>query len=325
MDTNKDKKNEIFKIIQEMLKEPPVIIWGSGATIPYGMPSMKYLNKTLGEAFQNFDGSSENLEVELGKDKYRDIMPEIRKNIWNTVKEADIRVLKEIIFNDDKYNGIKIFIEKFINAHPKVLNIITTNYDCVLENVMSFNDISFTDGFNGRNLSLFDETSFKEKDIVNLLKVHGSLNWFDIDDKIHYYVNNDNDDYKCVIIPPGKNKYQEVHKTPYRELIQKSDNIISKANSLLVIGFGFNDEHLTPKIKNKVKCGCPIVIITKEITNTTEMELKDAKKYIFLEEYLEKDSKNKTKVRIKEREMMSERQEILEDSYWSLNKFMEII
>ena len=56
MDT--DKKDAIFLIIQKMLEKPPVIIWGSGATIPFGLPSMQDLNKMLSEKVKNFDGST---------------------------------------------------------------------------------------------------------------------------------------------------------------------------------------------------------------------------------------------------------------------------
>ena len=40
IDKNNSRKTEIFRLIQKFLKKPPVIIWGSGATIPYGLPSM---------------------------------------------------------------------------------------------------------------------------------------------------------------------------------------------------------------------------------------------------------------------------------------------
>ncbi|VVM20228.1 hypothetical protein BSPWISOXPB_2821 [uncultured Gammaproteobacteria bacterium] len=50
---------------------------------------------------------------------------------------------------------------------------------------MSYNDISFTDGFNGKTLSRFDDNKFKKK-IVNLVKVHGSLNWFYIDGETRF-------------------------------------------------------------------------------------------------------------------------------------------
>jgi hypothetical protein len=38
------EKNDVFIIVQDFLKNPPLIVWGSGATIPFGLPSMKDLN-----------------------------------------------------------------------------------------------------------------------------------------------------------------------------------------------------------------------------------------------------------------------------------------
>lgn len=312
-------KDDVFKIIQTMLKNPPVVIWGSGATIPFGMPSMYDLNTEIGNRFNFFDASTNNLEEELGKDKYRDSLPDIRKFIWKVVEKKDNEAQKGICKNDNCYLGVKELIERFIDVEPQVLNIITTNYDRVLENVMAFNNINFTDGFNGRNLSYFDEDLFINKKNVNLIKVHGSLNWFNIEDEVRYSYDAENTD--CIIIPPGKNKYQEVQKTPYRELIQKSDTVIKNAKSLFVVGFGFNDEHLTPKIKMKIKNNCPIILITKKITETTETELKNAKEYVLLEE----DVNRKTKIRIKKRNETDEEKISLEGDYWQLNKFLEVI
>ena len=45
-DTNQ-KKDKIFRLIQKFLKNHPVIIWGSGATIPYGLPGMSELVEVL--------------------------------------------------------------------------------------------------------------------------------------------------------------------------------------------------------------------------------------------------------------------------------------
>ena len=95
---------------------------------------------------------------------------------------------------------------------------------------------------------------------------------------------------------------------------------INSAASFLVVGFGFNDEHLTPRIKSKIKKGTPIVVITKIISETCLTELESAEKYVLLED----DGDNKTKVTIKERNL--EKQIIiLEGNFWSLNNFIEII
>jgi adenylate kinase len=321
VDNEGDIKNDIFTIVQDFLENPPLIVWGSGATIPFGLPSMEDLNAQIKEKIYNFNESNANLETELGKKKYHKKMPKIKEIIWEKVNQADISVLEKIISNNtNDFNGIVKMIKKFIETHPQVVNIITTNYDRVLEHVMSYNDISFTDGFNGKTLSIFDDNKFKDNKIVNLVKVHGSLNWFDISGETRFLPSISKNKIPK-IITPSKKKYEETHHSPYRELIQKSDNLIKRANSFLVVGFGFNDEHLTPKIEEKIKKGAPIVLITKNVSPSSFTVLKDATKYILFE----KSENSKTKV-IYKKDSKSEKQEVeLNGNFWELDKFMEIL
>ncbi|UFH36544.1 hypothetical protein [Flavobacterium acetivorans] len=71
-------KETVFTVIQNYLKTPPVIIWGSGATVPFGLPSMNTLNGILKNNISEFDKDCENLEVELGKEKYHEVRFEIQ-------------------------------------------------------------------------------------------------------------------------------------------------------------------------------------------------------------------------------------------------------
>ncbi len=319
--TQDEIRETVFKVVQTFLKTPPLIVWGSGATISFGLPSMSDLNDELKDKIEGFDTENDNLEIELGKEKYQEQMSLIKKVIWEKVNDADISVLERIISNNtDEFNGIKLLIEKFIAAHPKVVNIVTTNYDRVLEYVMSYHNFPYTDGFNGKVLSIFNETKFDDKEIINLVKVHGSLNWFDIDGEIRF-LSSVSVDQVPKIIAPGKNKYQEAYSSPYRELIQKADDLIKSASSFLVVGFGFNDEHLTPKIKAKVKKGIPVVLITKKISDSCYEELKNAEKYILFEE----NERGKTKVIYKENNTTYKKEFELEGAWWQLNKFMEIL
>jgi hypothetical protein len=321
----KEEKNEIlektFKIVQGFLKNPPLIVWGSGATVPFRIPSMGALNERLKKEISDFDTENDNLEIELGKEKYQEKMPVIKYVIWNAINEADKLVLEKLTNNQTTdFHGIKLLIDKFIEVHPQVLNIVTTNYDRVLEYAMSYHDVMFTDGFNGKILSSFNENLFQSKNIVNLIKVHGSLNWFNIDGEIRY-VTSCLEKYTPQIIAPGKSKYQEAYNSPYRELIQKADNFIKTASSFLVVGFGFNDEHLTPRIKTQIKKGVPLVLITKKITETTMAELKGAEKYILFEE----KSASLTNVIYKSSNSENEQSIVLEGDFWQLSKFMEIL
>lgn len=314
-------QEKIFTITQNFLKTPPLIVWGSGATISFGLPSMWSLNESLKKAIKDFDTANDNLENELGKEKYQEKLPQIKNTIWNEVNEADVFVLKKIINNEtDEFIGIKLLVEKCIETHPKVLNIVTTNYDRVLEHILAHQCIDFTDGFEGKTLSIFDETNFKDKDIVNLVKVHGSLNWFNVNGEIRY-ISSEITTKMPQIVVPSKNKFEETYNSPYRELIQKSDALINSALSFLVVGFGFNDKHLTPEINKNIKKGVPLVLITKEISHNTYKELKNAKKYILFEEA----EIGKTRVIYKENSSSEQIEEIIDGDLWQLNQFMEIL
>lgn len=315
-------KEKVYSIIQTFLKNPPVIIWGSGATIPYGLPTMGDLNQALKDGINNFNPTNENLEIELGKNAYETQMPEIRKIIWNTVNNAENKIIHKLINSEtDELNAIKNMIDKFRSAHPQVVNIITTNYDRVLEHIAGYHNIPFSDGFIGREFSTFSNIHFKDKNIVNLIKVHGSLSWFQVGSNIRYLMV-DHVDSEPLIISPGKNKYQEAYKNPYRDLIQKSDSLINSAHSFLVIGFGFNDEHLTPKIKEKVNNGTPLVLITKQVSESCHNELKDAQKYVLLEE---NGVDGATSVSLKSGTVAVVEKHTIDGNYWQLKQFMEIL
>lgn len=317
-------KNEVYKLIQTFLKDPPVIIWGSGATIGYGLPSMDSLNEILKSKHSFFNKTNTNLEEELGKSKYEKHLPKIRKTIWEAIEEKDKIVLENMLHKPETFKGIKCLVEKFLDSHPNMLNIITTNYDRVLENVLSLNNIAFTDGFSGRNLSLFDEDSFLFSKVpknlhsfVNIIKVHGSLNWFNINGDIRYYPTLSDEPE---IIPPGKNKYRQAYSEPYRNLIQIADKIIKNSKSLLVVGFGFNDEHLTPRVTEQIRKGVPIIILTKNITGSTKKQLEGASCYLGMEEA----AANKTRILIKQKKNDTESIEEIDGSLWQLNNFMEV-
>ena len=316
------EEDKVFKLVQKFLTHPPVIIWGSGATIPYSLPSMEDLKGCLKSEIEELDKDA-NLEVTLGKIDDRNKVDTIKEIIRSEVLKKNLECLKKSIQTPDYFEAIEKMIRKFYNAHPQNINIVTTNYDCILEYALSQSDYNFTDGFTGRPLSKFNSEGFGTTKIINLIKVHGSLNWFsDNNDNIfHLPCECKFDELKYAMIPPARGrKYQEAFKEPYRTLIGKSDEIIENANSFLVIGFGFNDEHLTPKIDSKINTGTPIVIITKQGTDSCINKLSDAEKYCLFER-----NKNGTKITFKEKKDFTKKIIELSESYWELNKFMEVL
>ncbi|MBR0573296.1 MULTISPECIES: SIR2 family protein [Pasteurellaceae] len=308
-----------FKTVQRMLSTSPTIIWGSGATVPLGLPTMPMLSKELADKIKKFNGNNKNLEQELSDPKYINDLDEIRKIIWNTIHQKDIEVRNKVIEDRDGYiQSVKNLVCYLKKPHPELVNIITTNYDRVLETILSYYDITFTDGFIDKDLSTFNEDLFLNKNIVNIIKVHGSLNWFNISGSVKFSPSLvENKDLKIII--PSSLKYQEAYESPYRELIQKSDQIIQQSKSFLIVGFGFNDKHLTPKVKQRVENNIPIVVITKEITDSCKAELINAQQYLLIEEGKSTNTqvtyKNNTDISVME----------IEGDYWKLDKFMEIL
>ena len=89
--------DEIYKTIQDYLKEPPLVIWGSGATAGFGLPGMGKLKDEIGKALPSFDATCSDLEAELGKDKYEADLPRIRRIIRDVVCAADIKAKEDLL------------------------------------------------------------------------------------------------------------------------------------------------------------------------------------------------------------------------------------
>lgn len=152
--------DEIYKTIQDYLKEPPLVIWGSGATIDFGLPSMSKLKDEIGKALPSFDKTCADLEAELGKDKYETDLPKIRKIIRDVVCSADIKAKEQLLKCNDDYEGIRRLTKFCYEPHPKVVNVVSTNYDRILEYVWGYNGFHYTDGFEQHELAEFDENKF---------------------------------------------------------------------------------------------------------------------------------------------------------------------
>lgn len=320
--------SKIFTAIQEMLSTPPVIIWGSGATAPFGLPTMAELHEALRqrvEGYQPEEGA--NLEAELGKEEYQELLPQMREVIWQTVHEADMGALSKLLMGEERLQSVRDMAQKFLEPYPGSLTIITTNYDRVLEYAFSYYGIPYSDGFGGQNLSAFGgKGGFPEKG-ARLIKVHGSLNWWNIGGTPRYVT--EGREYCSPlhsvpqIVLPGREKFHETMATPYRDLVHLSDECIEKARSLLLIGFGFNDEHLTPKVKERIRQGIPLISLTKATTTQLDQLRNHADQFA----YFESGDNGETKVTIKHRTLGGGtiEGEILEGSYWRPGDFVRDI
>jgi signal peptidase I len=292
-------KNSIYKTFQEIFRQIPVIILGSGPSCGAGIPGMETLSEHLLEKLGN------NIN-----DKWRDISDDLRKNgdlekaLNRTMPDEQlikelIKTVGDYISNRDRKVRDRYFnrqmtipVERLINYYrSENLTIITPNYDCLVEYCCDELKIHCNTGFVGYFRKTLDfekaerEVEYVDRSVVvkgkrrqiakrtphiKLFKVHGSIDWYDFNNNTisdTSLINNGKYANKRLIILPGDRKYSETIHAPYRELIQKADNSLRSGRSFLMIGYGFNDEHIQEiLVKRLVEDEKPGIIITKELS-----------------------------------------------------------
>lgn len=96
---------------------------------------MQQLKDEIGKSISSFDSTCTDLEVELSKDKYETDLPEIRRIIRKSVCEADIKAKEMLLKDSADFEGIRRLTCFCYDTHPKVMNVVSTNYDRILEYV----------------------------------------------------------------------------------------------------------------------------------------------------------------------------------------------
>jgi len=338
------EKEAIFKQLQSWTNNIPLIILGSGASVPFKLPSMwvlgDYIKKSISftdpkdqsqftEFITEFDKTGD-LETTLTKLQLREnVLSEIVNKTWELVNKADLEAYEYFINNSNDFPLSKL-LEHFLDTAGKKVSIITTNYDRLAEYASSLAKAVICTGYSQNPIGHFSSSiqsnnlaSLKGyKGQVNIWKVHGSLDWFKSkeDENIQLPIRqNIPQNYTPLIVTPGLSKYSETHNEPYRTIFTQADSEIEQANGFLCIGYGFNDIHVQPKLITQIKNNKPIIVITKELTPKTKQSIigNNCKNYMLIEEANSKDTKIYSS---KFGEVLIE-----DTSYWELAEYLKLI
>jgi hypothetical protein len=282
-------KEECLKTIQKYLENNPLVVLGSGASLPYGLPSMKdlqafiashkaeFVNDCTSTLWSNLE--SMNLEEAVDKSNLSEEGKQfLRKIVWECVNNADLKFFEELISKTSNFPLAELF-RKIIRPTPNRVNVITTNYDRLAEYAADYIDATATTGFEGCFLqkpdfpteSLRNRSINARERVISIWKVHGSLDWFTNGQQAPVSYPHTRDIPSAhipLIIPPGKDKNSATHAEPFRDIITQADNAFKSADAFLCIGYGFNDEHIQPKLISQIRSGKPIVILAKQATDS---------------------------------------------------------
>ena len=193
-------------------------------------------------------------------DKYELSENEIfRLIIANTSYEYDKNILKHATFINTVSHLVK---------SPSKLTIVTTNYDTLIEDAADEMGYTVMDGFTFSHRPYFDSDMFEwnlvkdieiiktneleyKKNMINLLKLHGSLTWERDDKGIRRKEKNEVS--KPIMIFPSSNKYMQSYQEPYFELFTKFQELLKRPNTLFITsGFSFADNHISQMIYQAV-------------------------------------------------------------------------
>lgn len=171
------------------------------------------------------------------------------------------------------------------------LKIFTTNYDLCFETAAASLGLIVLDGFSFNQPRRFDPRFFgydivrrsqlnEEQDnylegVFHLLKIHGSVNWIHGMDGIIQEKLNPNPDEACLIYPASA-KYKQSYQEPHLEIITQFLKGLRTPNTcLMIVGFGFNDDHLSEPIISAIKSNPSMRVIV--VSPTAKTDVKDKK------------------------------------------------
>lgn len=291
LDLTKMPTFDYQKQAQDYYAKAPLIILGSGASAAHGMSGMDALARHLvattdisglsAQEIETWNGlcqllnSGKDLETVLhGAAVSKLLTFRIIKSTWALLNSEDNQIFQTLL-RCDKRLPLSQLLDHMFRSSLKIINILTTNYDRLAEYACDqaglYHYTGFTHGFLRQLSQPTDITSARK---VNIWKVHGSIDWFKSPFEDTVSISNPQqipDNYEPQIVTPGIQKYQKTHLEPYRSIINNSDQAINSANSYLCVGYGFNDEHIQPKLMAKcIRQSTPITIVTYALSNAAK-------------------------------------------------------
>jgi hypothetical protein len=286
------------KQAQDYYGKVPLIVLGSGASAAYGMSGMSALasylikNTDIAElssrdanSWSEFCGLL-NSNVDLESALHRVTMSEelterIIKLTWTLINGEDLNIFEQFLQGNVNF-GLGKLVSHMFRSSISNINIITTNYDRLAEYACEKEGFHHYTGFtHGFFRQIVRPNDIKVNRKINIWKVHGSIDWFKspLDDIVGLpHLKSVPPQYEPQIVTPGTQKYQRTHLEPYRSIINNADQAITAATSYLCVGYGFNDEHIQPKLMMKcARQDAPLTVVTYALSDAARRYIIDGR------------------------------------------------
>lgn len=313
-----------YKELQQILDEKVLLVVGTGASmavdVRFGMGALsEELLKKIPHQIKSNNNSEKqwqqvadklqkgiDLESALKETNNKFLIKKIVQVSGDFVAELDKTYKLEILDNKIEV-PIGTFIRRLfegLQEHDSILDIITPNYDLLIEHWCDQYKVPYISGFYGgiKKYENWEEAKnqmlcvkpvrkrgkisakIRTKKHIRLHKVHGSLNWFYNgsdkfeDNSLTYYSFSNNTSMERFIITPGDSKYQKAFLNAF-DFFAYANEAVKGEGAFVFVGYGFNDDHIQNKIVSEILDEKkPGIIITKGLSENAEKLLTHSEK-----------------------------------------------
>lgn len=287
--------DQLKQRLQDHLTDGLVLVIGSGLSSAEGLPGMGALAAHLQaklptqcppESLPKWEPIANDLEQGI------DLETTLLKNPPDAALESFImtltaefvgaaegEVIKEVILGERVLRFTRLL--KHLLKPNSGIPVITTNYDRLIEvatEMAGFGvDSLFVGAYIGKfnskesRLSLCRAITQRRKlvhlsyaDHIVLLKPHGSLDWFVRNgDPVRTSLVSSG---QRLMITPGANKFRGGYERPFDAHRERANREIDQAARFLIIGYGFNDDHLQTHLAHQLTRGVPAVLLCRSLS-----------------------------------------------------------
>jgi SIR2-like domain len=305
--------DDVIKFVQEHFTDGLVLVVGSGLSAAEGIPGMPDLADCLRRRATTLGGNDAKVwaNIQLDLDEGEGLEAALKKNAPSATLEAWItdetckcllpreREVITAVVRGSQTLRLTAFLSKVLKPTGG-LPILTSNYDRLVEVACEMAGFHVDTTAIGDYAAEFDYRRSCMRSCRGILprvgktpqldhfpraivlKPHGSFDWYRT-------VNGPKRssieiDAERLMITPGVNKYTAGYEFPFDRHISLANEHIDRSARLLIIGYGFNDDHLQTHLDKRIEGGTPTLILTRRPTPMAQEIARKAPRCICLYE-----------------------------------------
>lgn len=283
----------VVRFVQEHFTDGLVLVIGSGLSSAEGIPGMSALAKHLDSRAGSLEKADGVLwsHIKIAIDKRGGLeaallehAPTDALEIWIARETSELlmpieREIISAVLRGERALRLTTFLGKVLKPTTG-LPILTTNYDRLIEVACEMVGFHVDTTAVGHYAGDFDHTrscmgscrgiTARAKVTVLdhfpraiVLKPHGSFDWYQSGSSARRC--SLDLDAERLIITPGINKYRAGYNSPFDKHRDLANDHIKRASRLLVVGYGFNDDHLQTHLVKRIQDGTPTLILNRSV------------------------------------------------------------